>query len=206
MQVLRFHIRSDQVLLKIWQLLLSFSFHVILTVASNCTCIFCLSAMAKEVCIEQRTYWKLPALALKERVPLAHLMGCIKDFKTTDSKAYPRWCLEWSIYSSHVTKQELVECNCKKTGNLWTSRNNSQVALSNSEDLINVTIYRASGCLIHIPRSLTIIPFTRASNVPCENILFTHKESLQIIHLNDHILQWCKSRLSALMSTDWFRI
>lgn len=44
-QVLRFHIRSDQILLKIWQLLLSFSFHVILTVTSNCTCIVCLSGM-----------------------------------------------------------------------------------------------------------------------------------------------------------------
>lgn len=47
MQVLRFHIRSDQILLKIRQLLLSFSFHVILTVTSNCTCIVHPSAMVK---------------------------------------------------------------------------------------------------------------------------------------------------------------
>lgn len=47
MQVLRFHIRSDQILLKIRQLLLSFSFHVILTVTSNCTSIACFSGMVK---------------------------------------------------------------------------------------------------------------------------------------------------------------
>lgn len=47
MQVLRFHIRSDQILLKIRQLLLSFSFHVILTVTSNCTSVVCPSATAQ---------------------------------------------------------------------------------------------------------------------------------------------------------------
>lgn len=36
----------------------------------------------KEVCIKQRIYQKLPALALRQRVPLAHLVDCIKDFKS----------------------------------------------------------------------------------------------------------------------------